>query len=635
ADMLNMLGPDARLVQTADGLVPEDLVGVDRFEARKRVVERLDAEGFLERVEDRTIQLPYGDRSGEVIEPWLTDQWYVDAATLAKKPIEAVRTGEIKIVPKTWEKTWFNWLENIQPWCVSRQLWWGHQIPAWYDDQGNVFVAETEAEAQRDAGKRPLRRDQDVLDTWFSSALWPFATLGWPDNADFTLSPAGRGQGEGVPTSADSLDRRTPAPQPSLPGEEGVWVPRPGTMLARHYPNDVLISGFDIIFFWDARMAMQGYHFMGERPWKTLYLHGLVRDAKGQKMSKSKGNTVDPLGLIDRYGADALRFTLAAMESQGRDIKLDEKRVEGYRNFATKLWNAARFCQANGIGASTQIEPPAAELPVNRWIVSETVKTVQALDLALAELRFDESANTIYQFVWATFCDWYLELIKPVSSGDERGQIDEETKAVAGWVLDQILVMLHPFMPFITEELWNAMGERPYELILAKWPMPDARALDPEAGPEIDWLIRLVNGIRATRSELNVPPGAKLPLYAREAEPRTIERLQRHRAAIQRLARIDSIGNGEAPAEGSAQIVVDEATFILPLAGVIDIEAERARLAKTLEAAAKDRDSLAQRLGNPSFVERAKPEAVDKARSDHAERTAEAERLQAALARLG
>jgi valyl-tRNA synthetase len=412
ADMLNMLDAGARITQTQDGLIPEELVGLDRFDARARVVEMLDAVGLLEKVEDRVIQTPYGDRSGVVIEPWLTDQWYVDAATLAKRPIEAVRSGDIRVVPETWKKTWFNWLQNIQPWCVSRQLWWGHQIPAWYDDQGNVFVAETEAEAQREAGGRPLRRDQDVLDTWFSSALWPFGTLGWPDQTE---------------------------------------------ALQRHYPNDVLISGFDIIFFWDARMAMQGFHFMGEKPWKTLYLHGLVRDAKGQKMSKSKGNTVDPLGLIDRYGADALRFTLAAMESQGRDIKLDEKRIEGYRNFATKLWNAARFCQANGIGASAAIEPPRAELAVNRWIVGETVKTVQALDLAMAEFRFDESANTIYHFVWATFCDWYLELIK--------GQIDEETKTVAGWVLDQILVMLHPFMPFITEELWHALGERPYDLI--------------------------------------------------------------------------------------------------------------------------------------------------------------------------
>jgi valyl-tRNA synthetase len=636
AEMLNMLDAQARVAQTQDGLIPAELIGLDRFEARKRVETMLEEQGLLEKVEDRLIQTPYGDRSGVVIEPWLTDQWYVDAATLAKRPIEAVRSGEIKIVPQTWEKTWFNWLENIQPWCVSRQLWWGHQIPAWYDDCGNVFVAESEEEAQRQAGNRSLRRDQDVLDTWFSSALWPFGTLGWPEQTE---------------------------------------------ELRRHYPNDVLISGFDIIFFWDARMAMQGYQFMGERPWKTLYLHGLVRDAKGQKMSKSKGNTVDPLGLIDRYGADALRFTLAAMESQGRDIKLDEKRIEGYRNFATKLWNAARFCQANGIGASRTIEPPKAELPVNRWIVGEAVKTVQSLDVAMAEFRFDESANAIYQFVWASFCDWYLELIKPILSGGERpasGDISpveaepvealpfpsaegssasfdplsttvahdrlepipgersevEETKEVAGWVLDQILVMLHPFMPFITEELWHAMGERPYELILAKWPMPDARALDAEAGPEIDWLIRLVSGIRAARSELSVPPGARLQLHVREADPRTAERLQRNEPAIKRLARIDSISNGEA-AGGAAQVVIDEATFILPLEGVIDIEAERSRLGKALQASEKERDSLAQRLGNPSFVERAKPEAVEKARADHAEKASDAQKYRAALERLG
>ncbi|HEY0149663.1 MAG TPA: valine--tRNA ligase [Allosphingosinicella sp.] len=582
ADMLNMLSADAKIVQTADGLIPADLLGLDRFEARQAVVERLEAEGLLERVEDRVIQTPYGDRSGVVIEPWLTDQWYVDAHTLAQPAIEAVRSGKIKVVPKTWEKTWFNWLENIQPWCVSRQLWWGHQIPAWYDESGKCYVAETEAEAQAEAGEGvTLRRDSDVLDTWFSSALWPFGTLGWPEETQ---------------------------------------------MLRRHYPNDVLISGFDIIFFWDARMAMQGIHFMGEAPWKTLYLHGLVRDAKGAKMSKSKGNTVDPLGLIDRFGADALRFTLSAMESQGRDIKLDEKRIEGYRNFATKLWNAARFCQSNGIGASASLEPPQAQLPVNRWIVGETVKTVQALDLALAELRFDESANTLYHFVWGSFCDWYLELIK--------GQIDEETKAVAGWVLDQILVMLHPFMPFITEELWNALGERPYPLIHAKWPMPDARALDPEAGPEVDWLIRLVSGIRAARTELNVPPGAKLALHVRDGGEQTGARLARNEAALRRLARIESVSFAEASG-GAAQVVVDEATFILPLEGVIDIEAERSRLSKALQAAEKERDGLAGRLNNPSFVERAKPEAVEKARADHAEKASDADKYRAALARLG
>ncbi|HEV7658331.1 MAG TPA: valine--tRNA ligase [Allosphingosinicella sp.] len=590
ADMLNMLDGEARVIQTADGLIPAALIGLDRFDARERVVALIEAEGRLEKVEDRVVATPFGDRSGVVIEPWLTDQWYVDAETLARPAIEGVRSGDIRVVPETWKKTWFNWLENIQPWCVSRQLWWGHQIPAWYDEAGNVHVAESEAEAQAQAGDGvQLRRDPDVLDTWFSSALWPFATLGWPEETE---------------------------------------------TLGRHYPNDVLISGFDIIFFWDARMAMMGYHLMGEKPWKTLYLHGLVRDSKGQKMSKSKGNAVDPLGLIDRYGADALRFTMAAMESQGRDIKLDEKRVEGYRNFATKLWNAARFCQANGIGASQAIGPPEAGLPVNRWIIGETVKTVQALDLALADLRYDESANAIYHFVWATFCDWYLELIKPAFSGGERGEIDAESREVAGWVLDQILVMLHPFMPFVTEELWNAMGERPYPLIVAKWPVPDARALDPEAGPEIDWLIRLVGAIRAARAELNVPPGARLPLHVHDAGTETAKRLERNAAALRRLARIDSIST-DAAQGGAAQIVVDEAIFILPLEGVIDVGAEKARLAKAADAAEKERDSLAGRLANPSFVERAKPEAVEKARADHDEKASDAEKYRAALARLG
>ena len=585
--MLNMFDADARVVQTADGLVPAELLGLDRWEARKAVVARLEAEGVLEKVEDRVIQTPYGDRSGVVIEPWLTDQWYVDAGKLAVPAIAAVRSGAIEVVPKSWEKTYFNWMENIQPWCVSRQLWWGHQIPAWYDEDGNPYVAEDEAAAQAQAGNKPLTRDGDVLDTWFSSALWPFGTLGWPD--------------------AD----------PKAVGR---------------YPNDILISGFDILFFWDARMIMQGLEFMGEVPFRRLYLHGLVRDATGAKMSKSKGNTVDPLGLIDRFGADALRFTLAAMESQGRDIKLDEKRVEGYRNFATKLWNAARFCQSNGIGASSTLEPPSADLPVNRWIIAETVKTIQAMDLALADLRFDETANTIYHFVWDQFCDWYLELIKPVLAGE--GAEGAETRAVAGWVLDQILVLLHPLMPFITEELWHALGDRPYDLILAKWPMADARAIDPAASGEIDWLIRLVSQIRGVRSELNVPPGAKIAAHVRDLSGETRARLARQQGALARLARIDRVSEEPAPVGGAAQVLVDEATYVLPLAGVIDLDAERARLTKAKAAAEKERDGLRGRLGNAAFVEKAKPEAVEKARADLADKTAEAERLGMAIARL-
>ncbi|HEV8408043.1 MAG TPA: valine--tRNA ligase, partial [Sphingomicrobium sp.] len=572
ADMLNMFDAEAYVVQTVDGLIPSDLLGLTREDARKAVVSKLEDEGALVHVEDRVIPTPFGDRSGAIIEPWLTDQWYVDAAKLALPALQAVRKGDIRIVPESWAKTWFNWLENIQPWCVSRQLWWGHRIPAWYAEDGRVFVAESEEEAKVQAGGQPVRQDEDVLDTWFSSALWPFATLGWPEETE---------------------------------------------ELRRHYPNDILISGFDIIFFWDARMAMQGIEFMGEAPWRTLYLHGLVRDARGQKMSKSKGNTVDPLGLIDKYGADALRFTLAAMESQGRDIKLDEKRVEGYRNFATKLWNAARFLQMNDVGPSDSIAAPPAKLPVNRWIIGEVVGTLAKLERAFDDLRYDDMADAIYHFVWGTFCDWYVELIK--------GSFDEETKRVAAWTFDQILVMLHPLMPFITEELWHAMGERPYDLIVAKWCDPEAQ-VDPHAKRELDWLVRLVSEIRSARTELNVPPSAKLDLFAADASRETAERLDSNHGMISRLARLGSIQLSTFPGTGAAQIVVDEATFALPLKGVIDIGEERERLSKGAAAAEKERDSLAERLGNPNFTERAKPEAVEKARLDHEAKSAEAER---------
>lgn len=602
-DMLNMLDAKANITQTADGLIPDELLGMERFAARKRVVEMLKDGGFLvphvdkdgneHDAEPRKIQTPFGDRSGVVIEPWLTDQWYVDAATLAKPAIEAVRSGATKIVPKSWEKTYFNWMENIQPWCVSRQLWWGHRIPAWFAEDGSIYVAESEAEAQAQAGEGvQLVQDSDVLDTWFSSALWPFATMGWPD------------------ADVKALGR---------------------------YPNDVLISGFDILFFWDARMMMQGLHFMKEVPFKTLYLHGLVRAADGQKMSKSKGNVVNPLGLIDQYGADALRFFMAAMESQGRDIKMDEKRIEGYRNFATKLWNAARFCQSNGIGASSTIEPPAAELAVNRWIIAETVATVQALDLALADLRFDEAANTIYQFTWSRFCDWYLELIKPVLNEDAQvyPAMGVETRAVAGWVLDQILAMLHPFMPFITEELWQAMGEREQDLIVSSWPRVDAVSIDPAAAADVNWLIRIIGEVRAAKNELGIAPGVMLTAYSRGASAETERRVNMFYTALRKLARVQDVHHQVAPAGGALQIVVDEATFVIPLGDVVDLDAERARLTKAIAAAEKERDGLAGRLGNPSFVERAKPEAVEKARADHAEKAAEADRLSAALARLG
>jgi valyl-tRNA synthetase len=643
-------------------LVPEDYRGLDRYEARKRVVADIDADGLMIRVEDKAIQQPFGDRSGVVIEPMLTDQWYVDAATLTKPAIEAVRSGAIEIVPKSWEKTWFNWMENIQPWCVSRQLWWGHRIPVWYGppkeilDPANFsstadaspvpFVAATDSEAKLVAaryygveveeiliaddldqaleltgmsgGKTVITRDPDVLDTWFSSALWPFATLGWPETDQPDPARPELVKGLSFPT-ADGEDKSSASTSSARTAVEAEG----SSLLHRHYPNDVLVSGFDILFFWDARMAMQGIHFRKQVPWRKLYLHGLVRAADGSKMSKSKGNTVDPLLLIDQYGADALRFFMAAMESQGRDIKMDERRVEGYRNFATKLWNAARFAQANGIGASRTLAAPPAKLAVNRWIIGEVVETLAKLDRAFEELRFDAMADAIYHFVWDTFCDWYLELIK--------GQIDDETRTVAGWVFDQILVMLHPFMPFITEELWDKMGDRGANLLIhAAWPEPGTAA-DSEAKAEVEWLIELIGKVRTARTELNVAPGARIPFAVADANPQTETWLTNNSAAITRLARIDrSVAVG-----GEAQLVVGEATYVLALGDVIDLGAERARLSKAIDAIAKERDALAARLNNPAFVERAKPEAVDKARADHAEKVAEADRLSAALARLG
>ncbi|MCW1403837.1 valine--tRNA ligase [Novosphingobium sp. MW5] len=655
ADMLNMFDAEARVVQTADGLIPEKYLGLDRFVVRDMIVADMKATGMLiphvtkdkdgepveADAEPRTIQTPFGDRGGVVIEPWLTDQWYVNAEELSKAPLEAVRSGAIEIVPKTWEKTFFNWMENIQPWCVSRQLWWGHRIPAWYGPEVNdghlsyfenakgqlgrepVFVApnfaaaaemarayyrenaqisddieiveqgedgeefRTWLRAEDNRNQIALRQDPDVLDTWFSSALWPFATLGWPED---------------------------------------------NSLVQRHYPNDLLVSGFDILFFWDARMMMMGQAMTGQNPWPRLYLHGLVRAPDGQKMSKSKGNVVDPLGLIDQYGADALRFFMAAMESQGRDIKMDERRVEGYRNFATKLWNAARFCESNGIAASQTLAAPAAKSAVNRWIIGEVVETLAELDKAMADLRFDAAANAIYHFVWDQFCDWYIELIK--------GNFDEETKAVAGWVLDQILVMLHPFMPFVTEELWGALGANDglgrahYPLITAKWPQPQA-SVDAEAKAEVDWLIALIGNLRTAKNELGIAPGAKLDAYLPDPSAQTRGIIERNPAAIERLARLNGIRFEAAPAGAAMQVGAGDANVIVPLEGVIDIAAEKARLTKALEVSQKEAKSLEGRLGNPSFVEKAKPEAVEKARADHAMHKAEAERLSAALARLG
>lgn len=604
---INILDTQANIAR--DDIVPEAYRGLERFEARKRIVADLDALGLLDRVEDKIIQVPHGDRSGVVIEPYLTDQWYVDAPTLAVKARAAVADGRTKFVPESWEKTYFNWMDNIQPWCVSRQLWWGHRIPAWFTPDGTAIVARTEAEAQSRAGAGVLlTQDEDVLDTWFSSGLWPFTTLGWPDR------------------TAD---------------------------LARHYPGDVLVTAFDIIFFWVARMLMQGLELTENVPFKTIYCHGLVRDAGGQKMSKSKGNSVDPLEMVNKYGADALRFCLANSETQGRDVKFDEKRIEGYRNFATKLWNSVRFAKAQGIFddrneiANETTNTPIAHYPVNIWIINEFINSLKMINKYLNEYRFDQFTNAIYHFVWSRFCDWYLELIKPLLL--EEGPLADETRAVASWIIDRILIVLHPVMPFITEELWHARGGRGSDLILASWPEitepgnPSFGMADPEvivparddsACREVEWLIELISAVRSARTELNVPASAKLVLHAPDADDAVKAMLERHLAALDRMARIHRVDFTTGPAGGVAQILVDGATFSLPLAGIIDLGAERARLEKAAQAAEKEAASLAGRLSNPGFTERAKPEAVEKARTDHAARSSEASRLREALARL-
>ncbi|MCA3555491.1 valine--tRNA ligase [Aestuariivirga sp.] len=569
------------------------LHGLDRFEARKRIVEMFEAQGLLDKIEPHTHQAPHGDRSDVVIEPWLTEQWYVNAAELARPAIAAVEKGETGFVPKNWEKTYFEWMRNIQPWCISRQLWWGHQIPAWYGPDGTVFVEETEAlalaAAERHFGARvTLTRDEDVLDTWFSSALWPFSTLGWPEETQ---------------------------------------------ELKRHYKTDVLVTGFDIIFFWVARMMMMGLHFMHEAPFHTVYIHALVRDEKGQKMSKSKGNVIDPLELIDAYGADALRFTLAAMAAQGRDIKLAKARVEGYRNFGTKLWNAARFAEMNGVAHDPNYDPLAARVTVNRWISGETARTEAKVRQALEEYRFNEAAGAIYQFVWNVFCDWYLELIKPILTGTDEAA-KAETRATTAWVMDQILLLLHPFMPFVTEELWQQTGRRSQWLIASDWPSYKGLG-DAAADAEMEWTIRFISEVRSVRAEMNVPAGAKIGCVLVSASSGTRRRADAWENEIMRLARLSSIVFEEQAPKASAQIVLDEAIVALPLEGVIDFAAEKTRLSKELENIARDIAAIDGRLNNSGFLAKAPPEVLEESRERKAELTARKARVEEALARLG
>jgi valyl-tRNA synthetase len=620
----------------------DELNGLDRFVARKKIVARMEDFGFLERIEPNTHMVPHGDRSGVVIEPYLTDQWYVDAKTLAQPAIAAVRNGSTVVVPKNWEKTYYDWMENIQPWCVSRQLWWGHQIPAWYGPDGKVFVAETEEEAVSNAlgyyveqevitveqgremaldhNKRAgfINRDEDVLDTWFSSALWPFSTLGWPDDA----------------------------PE-----------------VKRYYPTNVLVTGFDIIFFWVARMMMMGLHFMKEAPFSTVYIHALVRDEKGAKMSKSKGNVIDPLHLIDEYGADALRFTLAAMAAQGRDIKLAASRVEGYRNFATKLWNACRFAEMNVCATATDFDAAKTRQTLNRWIAHETSRATREVTEAIEAYRFNDAAGAIYRFVWNVYCDWYLELAKPVLMGEES-DAKSETRATVAWARDEILKLLHPFMPFITEELWAVTASRDGLLALAKWPRkaglsPEQAATmaaalspieplpaltlpvvdvgdftDPAAEAEIGWVVDLVTAIRSVRAEMNIAPATLTALVLSGASTETKERAPRWSDVIKRMARLSDISFADKAPEGSVQLLVRGEVASLPLKGVIDLAAEKARLDKELAKADADIKRVDAKLANEKFVANAPEEVVEDEKEKREAAVARKARILEALERL-
>ncbi|MEE2567611.1 valine--tRNA ligase [Hyphobacterium marinum] len=652
---VNLFDRQASLLTEDDGMggldrIPPELRGMDRFEARKTIVAMMDDLGLLDGIDDKKVMQPFGDRSGVVVEPYMTDQWFVKADVLARDALAAVEDGRTTFHPKSWEKTYFEWMRNIQPWCISRQLWWGHRIPAWYgpsivllENRGDhhlieldynepiPFVAQTFEEARKVAFRHyektdgipnvikssgehiydgsfdlvadrqaamsddtleiALWQDEDVLDTWFSSALWPFSTLGWPEETE---------------------------------------------ELKRFYPTSVLVTAFDIIFFWVARMMMQGLHFMEEVPFPDIYIHALVRDEHGAKMSKSKGNVIDPLELIDEYGADAVRFTLAALAAQGRDIRMSKDRVEGYRNFGTKLWNAARFCQMNDCRPHPDFDPKTVKATVNRWILSEAEAAAKAVSAGLDTYRFNEAAGAAYRFVWNVFCDWHLEFAKPLLSGKDEAA-KAETRATTAYVLDIAMKLLHPFMPFVTEELWSQTageGGRDTQLIVADWPRLDG-LVDAGAQAEMNWLVDLTTDIRRLRSESNIPAGAKLNAVIVGASAETKARLDRNGDLLKRLARLDAVTLGDTIPDGSLQTVIGEATIALPLEGVIDTGAEKDRLAKEIAKVEGEIARLDKKLGNERFVANAPAEVVEGERAKRADYAAQKDKLSEALARLG
>lgn len=584
--LINILNPDATLNENTP------FAGMDTQSARKATIAKLEELGFMEKIEDHPMVIPYGDRSNVVIEPMLTDQWFVDAPTLAKEAIRAVEDGEMQFVPKSYEKTYFEWMRNIQPWCISRQLWWGHQMPIWYGPDGEIFCEENEEEAQaaadRHYGSRvELTRETDVLDTWFSSGLWAFSTLGWPDKSEY---------------------------------------------LDTFYPTSVLVTGFDIIFFWVARMMMMSMYVMKKVPFKKAYIHGLVRDEQGRKMSKSKGNTVDPMEIIEKYGADALRFFMAAMETQGRDINVSEARIQGYRNFATKLWNSARFGEMNECALPADFDENGVKHPVNRWIVAKVKEATVELTENLDNFRFSDAANTVYQFVWGAFCDWYIEMIKPILYGGNEEE-KAETRAAFAWVLNRILVILHPFMPFITSELWNNTGTRSERLINASWPKNES--FDTAAIGDIDWVIELIGSIRSLRAEMNLPAGAKLTVLLKGANADSLAHLLRFKPIICSLARLEDIcGYEDEITPDMVQSVFREASLLIPLKGVVDFAAERERLQKELAGLEQNLAGYERKLSNPSFVERAPAAVVEEEKRRRAEALENKAKVEEALARI-
>lgn len=585
--MINVLNPDATLNENTP------YAGLTTMEARAKTIEKLTELGLMDKIEDHPMVIPYGDRSGVVIEPLMTDQWFVDAPKLAVDAIKAVEDGDMQFVPKSYEKTYFEWMRNIQPWCISRQLWWGHQMPIWYGPDGEIFCEENEDEAKAAAAKYygkevELTRETDVLDTWFSSGLWAFSTMGWPDETEF---------------------------------------------LKTFYPTSVLVTGFDIIFFWVARMMMMSMYMMKRVPFRKCYIHGLVRDEQGRKMSKSKGNTVDPMETIEKYGADALRFFMAAMETQGRDINLSDSRIQGYRNFATKLWNAARFCEMNECYSVKDFEVKSVKLEISKWIMAKAKEASAEVTENLNNFRFSDAANAVYQFVWGTFCDWYIELIKPIFYGENAAEI-KEIRAVTAWTLDRILIMLHPFMPFITEELWDNLTARSGKLIHAAWPADEnVNAADKN---EIDRAIDIISAIRSLRSSMNLPAGAKLHAYVKDAVAETLTAVERQKALICKLARLEeleALGNREVTKD-MVQTVSREAAILIPLKGVVDFEAERARLQKELETLNKNLEGYSRKLSNESFVAKAPAAVVAEEKRRQAEALENKAKVEEALARI-